>query len=160
VGLDALDAPAASAELIAQTDASLHRYRRIGHDVRVGRARPVSVDLGLLVCVLPTFDRGSVERAILDSLRSGPRATGGQAFFDPDRLTFGTDIHASAILGLVQAIPGVESVTITSLRRQFEDPAGELERGVLEVGELEVAQLNRTARFASGRLQLDMRGGR
>jgi predicted phage baseplate assembly protein len=160
VGLDALGGREAAAELIAEVDASLHRYRRIGHDVRVGQARRVSVDLGLRVCVLPTFDRGGVQRAILDALGTGTLTDGGQGFFDPDRLTFGTDIHASAIVGLVQEIPGVESVTITALQRQFEEPADELEKGVLDLDALEVAQLDRTASTASGRLRLELRGGR
>lgn len=160
VGLDALDAPSASPELIAQVDARLHRYRRIGHDLRVGQAQRVNVDLGLRVCVLPAFDRATVREAILEALGAGPLPDGGRAYFDPDRLTFGTDIHASAIVGIVQAIPGVESVSVTALRRQFEGDAGELDAGILEVGSLEVAQLDRTARVAAGRLRLDLRGGR
>jgi predicted phage baseplate assembly protein len=160
VGLDALDAPVAGPDLIAQVDARLHRSRRIGHDLRVGQARRVNVDVALRVCVLPAFDRVAVRSAILEALGTQPLVNGNPAFFDPDRLTFGTDIHASAIVGIVQAIPGVESVTVTALQRQFEGDAGELDDGILEVGPLEVAQLDRTARVASGRLRLDMRGGR
>jgi hypothetical protein len=160
VGLDALDAQVAGPELIAQVDARLHRFRRIGHDLRVGQARRVNVDLALRVCVLPAFDRVTVRTAILEALGTEPLVNGNPAFFDPDRLTFGTDIHASAIVGIVQTIPGVESVTVTALQRQFEGDAGELDAGILELAALEVAQLDRTARTASGRLRLDMRGGR
>jgi hypothetical protein len=120
----------------------------------------VNVDLALRVCVLPAFDRVTVRTAILEALGTEPLVNGNPAFFDPDRLTFGTDIHASAIVGIVQTIPGVESVTVTALQRQFEGDAGELDAGILELAALEVAQLDRTARTASGRLRLDMRGGR
>lgn len=160
VGLDPLHASVASLDLVAEVDARLHRTRRIGHDLRVGQARRVNVDLALQVCVLPAFDRATVRAAILDALGTRPLADGTPAFFDPDRLTFGTDVDASAIVGIVQAISGVESVTVTTLQRQYEGDAGERDAGLIEVRPLEVARLDRAARTASGRLRLDMRGGR
>jgi hypothetical protein len=112
------------------------------------------------VCVLPTFERGAVERAVRSALLPGRLQDGSLGFFDPDRLTFGSDVHASAIVGLVQAVPGVESVIITTFERRFEGPAGELETGELALGALEIAELDPAARPARGRLRLDMRGGR
>ena len=158
VGLDAAGRESSSAELIETVSGYLHRYRRIGHDLRVGSARKVPIELALRVCVLPEYERGAVARAILDSLSVGRGAGGTGGFFAPDRLTFGDDIAASAIVGLVQSIPGVESVTVTRLERRFEGPNGELEAGVIDLAPLEVAELDRMD--GVGRLRLDMRGGR
>jgi predicted phage baseplate assembly protein len=158
VGLDAAGRESSSAELIETASGYLHRYRRIGHDLRVGSARKVPIELALRVCVLPDHERGAVERAILDALSAGRGPDGTQGFFDPDRVTFGDDIAASALVGVVQAIPGVENVAVTRLERRFEGPDGELEAGLIDLGPLEVAELDRTD--GVGRLRLDIRGGR
>ena len=158
VGLDALGAETPSAGLIDSVTGSLQRYRRIGHDLLVGPAGIAPIELRLRVCVLPEYERGEVELAILDSLSAGRMIDGALGYFHPDRLTFGDDIYASAIVGRVQAIPGVESVSVTALNRRYGSPADELDKGLIDLDELEIAELDRAT--SKGRLRLDMRGGR
>ena len=158
VGLDPVGREVPPPDLIEAVRGSLERYRRIGHDLVVGPASKVPIELRLRICVLPEYERGAVEEAILESLGAGRIMDGALGFFDPDRLTFGDDIQVSMIVGRVQAIAGVESVSVTRLERRFDGPADELDAGVLDVGDLEIAELDRAA--GVGRLRLDMRGGR
>src|SRR5207244_11793468 len=139
----------------------LHRYRRIGHDVRVRRVAYVPIDLGLRICVLPHYQRGEVEKAILDALSSRLLPGGAKGFFHPDNLTFGGEVALSAIVASVQAIDGVQSVDVVRFERLGEGDHGELARGTLRLGPFEIARLDNDARRpGNGRLSLDMRGGR
>jgi hypothetical protein len=65
------------------------------------------------------------------------------------------------LVGAVQAVEGVESVSVTKLQRLFEEPKHEIARGVLPLGALEVAQLDNDLRAPEkGQLKLDLKGGR
>jgi len=132
----------------------LHRYRRIGHDVVVKRAVSVALDIEVKVCVLPHFLRGHVEAALLEAL-------GNRGLFHPDKLTFGEGIALSRLVAAAQAVPGVESVEVTTFQRLYEGPNGELEAGFLPLGPLEIARLDNDPRFpGNGRLKPTMGGGR
>ena len=64
-------------------------------------------------------------------------------------------------MAAAQAVPGVESVQVTKLQRQFAAADRELENGVLPFGPLEVARLDNDPSFPEhGKLTLDMQGGR
>ena len=139
----------------------LQSYRRIGHDVHVVPARLVPLDLALTVCVKPGYLRGHVKAAVLAALGNRRLPGGKPAFFHPDSLTFGESIYVSRIVGVVQAIEGVDSVVVTRLERLGEGPYGEIEEGLLKLDALEVAQLDGDPNFPeAGTLTLTMGGGR
>lgn len=162
VGLDMKAAYAAqSACIAAEVEAYLEDYRRIGHDLDVRLGEYVSIDLALAVCVLPNYLRGHVKKALLDAFGSRALKGGALGFFHPDRLTFGDDIYLSAIIAAAQAIPGVASVRVTRLQRQFQAPNHEIENGLLPLGPFEIARLDNDPNYPSnGRLQIDIQGGR
>ena len=161
VAMDAAGMDTASPTLLQTAFDHLRRYRRMGHDVRVTPARYVSVDIALTICVRPNYLRGHVKAALLDVFSPRRRADGRAGFFHPDRLTFGEGVYVSQLVAAAQAVPGVESVRVMRLQRQFEAPNRELENGVLPLGPLDVARLDNDPNFPEhGQLELDVRGGR
>lgn len=156
VALDALGLPSAPDWMLDDTRRTLHRYRKIGHDLAVSTAAAVPIDLHLCINVRPGYLAGHIRSALLDTLGSGP---GG--YFHPDRLTFGTPVRVSGIVAAAAAVPGVRSVTVLTLERLFGPPGTAVDTGVLPIRALEVARLDGDpARPENGRLQLTLVGGR
>jgi hypothetical protein len=161
VAVDALGGDVADSALLAQVEAWLRVARRMGHDLAVVPATLVPLDLEVAICVDPHHDRGAVKAAALGVLGSGRGPHGRTGMFHPDNLTFGTGIRLSRIVAAVQALEGVASVEVTRLRRLDHPDAGELEAGLLPIGDLEVAQLAGDPSLPEhGRLTLVMGGGR
>jgi hypothetical protein len=157
VAVDARGGAVADPALLDDVSGALRGVRRMGHDVAVTPARSVPLDVEVRVCVEPHHARGQVKAAVLDVL--GPQRRTGM--FHPDNLTFGSSVRVSRITAAVQAIDGVADVEVTRLQRLGEPAAGELDAGVLTVGDLEVAELaNDPSLPERGRLVLVMGGGR
>ena len=111
--------------------------------------------------MLPHYLRGHIEAALRDAFSNRRRPDGGQGFFHPDRLTFGQSIYLSRLVAEAQAIAGVQSCRVVTLRRLGAIDAGEIASGVLAIGRLEVAQLDNDPSFPEhGTLTLTLGGGR
>lgn len=161
VAVDPLGQEEANAALLKEIEGRLYRYRRIGHDLVVRPAHRVPLDIELLICVVPGYLRGHVKAALLDVFCNRMLPDGRLGFFHPDNLTFGEGIYLSKLVATAQTIPGVESVKVNKLERLFEGPNGEIEKGVLPLGPLEIARLDNDPDFPeNGRVILDVRGGR
>ncbi|MFB7160941.1 putative baseplate assembly protein [Streptomyces sp. NPDC056242] len=168
VALDAEGTSDLQRRLSEDVRLGLHRFRRIGHDVVTGPALQVPLDVALTVFVDPDHLADHVRQAVLRALRPGPQPAGGLGFFDPDVLTFGTPVRASALVAAVAGIPGVRHCEVTRLRRlqRFTDggtgPGPDVPpSGVLRLRALEIARLDGdSARPENGWLTLDVRGGR
>ncbi len=161
VAVDPCGTEEASRALLQEVKRRLYRYRRIGHDLKVEPARYVSLDIELSVCVLPHYLRGHVEAALLDVFSNRVLPGGKLGFFHPDNLTFGEGIYLSQLVATAQAVTGVESVRVTKLQRQYEQPNGEIANGVLPLGPLEIARADNDPNYPEhGVLRLIMRGGR
>ena len=102
-------------ELLAEVDAYLTRYRRIGHDLAVTPARYCRLDLGLSICVKPLYLQAQVAALLRQCLGTGVLPDGTLALFNPDRLTFGQAVYLSPIIAAAQSIPGVLEVQVTRL---------------------------------------------
>jgi hypothetical protein len=147
--------------LLDEIEQSLYPYRRIGHDLVVAWAQYVPLDIELTICVRPDFLRGHVKAALLGLFSNRALPDGRRGFFHPDNLSFGDGIFLSQLVATAQAVPGVESVTVTTLQRLGEGPNHEIENGVLPLGPLEVARLDNDPNIPeNGQLRLEMRGGR
>ncbi|WP_328869518.1 putative baseplate assembly protein [Streptomyces sp. NBC_00287] len=156
IAIDALGSGAPTAELLAEVTQSLEAYRRIGHDLVVGPARLVPLDIALTVCALPGHQHGQILAELYRVLGAGP---GG--FFHPDAQTFGDPVRLSRLVAVAAAVQGVESVEVTRLRRLFEQDRGEREDGVLRLGPLEIATCdNDPDRPENGRLAISLGGAR
>ncbi len=139
----------------------LEQYRRMGHDVAVEQARYVPVELEMCIVVQPHYLRGHVEGDLLKRFSNRLLPDGTKGFFHPDNLSFGDGIAVSTLVALAQTVQGVLSVQVKKLQRFGEGPNLELQKGILEVGPLEVAQLDNDPSFPEqGTLKFDMKGGR
>ncbi|MXM63596.1 putative baseplate assembly protein [Streptomyces sp. HUCO-GS316] len=156
VAIDAYGTGAPTDELLRQVAGALEAYRRIGHDLVVGPARPVPLDIALTVCAAPGHQHGQILAELYQVL-----GTGRRGFFHPDALTFGDPVRLSRLVAVAAAVPGVESVQVTRLRRLFEQDRGEREDGVLRLGPLEIASCdNDPDRPENGLLAISLGGAR
>ena len=161
VAVDQYGKETAESALLAKIATHLDQYRRIGHIVTVKAAQYVSLDLAFTVRVLAGYLRAHVRKAILDKLSNRQLPDGSLGFFHPDNQTFGQGIHLSKIVATIQGVAGVESVETDTFQRQFEEPNGEIEAGILKLGELEIGRVNNDPSFPEhGQLILKMEGGR
>ena len=135
-------------------EAHIEPFRMAGHDVALDDPVRVSLELELLVCVLPGYARSAVRARVLELL-------GRRGLFHPDRLTFGQPVYLGPIYAAVRGVPGVESVEVVKFGRQGQthDPRPLLE-GVLPLGRLEIARLDDDRNFPEhGVLRLALHGG-
>ncbi|MBD0371732.1 MAG: putative baseplate assembly protein [Pyrinomonadaceae bacterium] len=148
-------------ELLKSIEGQLYPYRRMGHDLSVAPASYVPLEIKLEVCVEPHYQAGHVEAALMDAFSTHALPGGKRGFFHPDNLTFGGGIHLSQLVATAQAVEGVRSVTVSVLQRSFNEPSGEIESGVLPLGTMEIARLDRDPSFPEhGKLTFKMTGGR
>ena len=161
VAADAWGSETPDKKLLSEVKSSLYRYRRMGHDLSVEAAQYVPLAITLELCISSTTLRGHVKAALLEVFGTRVQPDGRLGFFHPDKLTFGDGIHLSRLVAAAQAVPGVESVRVTQLERQFEGPNGELANGLLPLGPYEIAQLDNDPDFPEhGQLTLVLKGGR
>ena len=161
VAIDPQHAEEADAALLREVEERLFRYRRMGHDLCVGPALLVPLQIAMDICVSPAFARGHVKADVLRALGNQPLAGGKLGFFHPDSLSFGEGIRLSRLVAAVKAVAGVETVKVTELRRAGVPRGSEIEDGILPIGPMEVAQLDNDPNFPeNGALKLTMRGGR
>ena len=168
VAVDPLATETADTELLAEVDAYLARYRRIGHDLSVTPASYVSLDLGLSICLKPLYLQAQVAALVRRLLGTGVLPDGTPALFNPDRLTFGQAVYLSPIVAAVQSVPGVLEVQVTRLARlvpgrppPLATPDSVPASGMLPLGPSEIARLDQNPNAqGDGRLTLLLRGGR
>ncbi|MGW6095726.1 putative baseplate assembly protein [Streptomyces sp. NPDC055157] len=163
VAVDVLGEGEPSPELLDSVVYALESYRRIGHDLVVGPARSVPLDIALAVCAAPGHQHGRILAELYRLLGTRPLTGGRLGFFHPDALTFGEPVRLSRLVAVAAAVHGVENVRVTRLRRLFhEDPLDDtaLEAGVLRLGPLEIARCdNDPDRPELGRLSIELGGG-
>ncbi|GHA89673.1 MULTISPECIES: putative baseplate assembly protein [Streptomyces] len=163
VAVDTLGAGDPEPELLDSVAYALERYRRIGHDLVVGPASNVPLDVALSVCAAPGHQHGRILAELYRLLGSGRLLDGRLGFFHPDVLVFGEPVRLSRLVAAAAGVRGVESVTVTRLRRLFDEADGgatALETGVLRLGALEVARCdNDPDRPDNGRLAIELAGG-
>ena len=161
VAIDPHDTTELAGALLQEIAGDLHSYHRVGHDLAIVPADYAPLEIELTVCVLAHYQRGHVEAALLESFSNRILPGGKRGFFQPDELTFGSDVYLSRLIATAQAVQGVESVTVKVLKRRFLDPSGEIESGVLPLEATEVARLDNDLSFPeNGKLTLKMIGGR
>ena len=69
-------------------------------------------------------------------------------------------MYASQLIAAAQAVAGVQEVDLITLERYFEGPNDEVQNGVLQLGPLDIAQLDNHASLPeNGKLVFIMMGG-
>jgi predicted phage baseplate assembly protein len=160
VTLDPFGRESSPPGLVHEIRADLERYRRIGHELRVGPAIYVPLSISLHVFVMPSYQQAHVRAALLDRFAARPLPDGTLGFFAPDNLRFGKRVVASEIVATAQSIPGVLWSRVTQLQRVGQGDAGELALGFLALGPAEIARVDNTGFPEDGTFTLQMEGGR
>lgn len=141
--------------------AHLDRFRMAGHDVRANDPVHVSLEIDLLVCVIPGAFRSDVHRGLLDVLGSRTRADGARALFHADNFSFGQTVYLSPLYAAARTVAGVASVQVTRFHRQGQEDAKPLADGFMTLGRLEIARLDNDRNFPEhGVLRLELHGGK
>jgi predicted phage baseplate assembly protein len=160
VSIDPVGREDADTRLLADIERDLSRFRRMGHDLAVVRAKYVPIVLRLDVCARPFYERAHVKAALLAAFGTRVLPGGRRGFFHPDNLTFGEGIYMSQIIAAAQRVTGVECVEVVEFHRLFEAPNREIENGVLPLSPSEIPQLDNDPNYPErGVLDIRMRGG-
>ncbi len=139
----------------------LERYRMAGINLEVDSPLYVSLEIEMIVCVLPQFFTGDVKRALLDLFSSGLTSNGQKGIFHPDHFSFGQTVYLSPLYAAAQAVQGVSSVQVTTFQRQGNKEEEALKSGKLILGRREIARLDNDPNFPErGIFNIIMKGGR
>jgi hypothetical protein len=150
-------------EILQRIGVKLSRYRRIGHSVRVFRAKRMTPVLKMKVMIPCHVSRSTVESMLHQLFSSRTMPNGELGYFHPDRSTFGDGIIVSDLIAVACRHLGENalSVEVTALHRRESGPGSELIDGILKLKPLEIIRFDnnpRSPRF--GRLEIDPVGGR
>ncbi len=146
-----------------ETEIARHvgRYRMAGHDTEFNDPVYVSLEIDLLVCVLPNYFRADVSAGLYEVLSNRVLADGRRGLFHPDNLSFGQTVYLSQIYATARQVAGVASVNATRFQRQGIDATQYLNDGFMRLARLEVPRLDNDANFQEhGVLRLNLFGGK
>jgi hypothetical protein len=139
----------------------LERYRMAGVDLEIDGPRFVSLEIAMQVRVRSTYFRSDVKAALLEVFSNRRRPDGQRGVFHPDNWSFGQPVYLSRLYTTAYAVPGVASVSITTLQRQGQPDSRPLEEGKLSLQRLEIARLDNDPNFPErGVLRLQLEGGK
>jgi predicted phage baseplate assembly protein len=147
VAVDQLGKEEPDADLLDEIREHLEGSSRLGHDLKIVPAVHVPLDITISICVKPHYQKGHVEAALLDVFSDRAIPDGSLGFFHPDNLSFGDSIYLSKIVAAAQAVDGVEMVMVKKLERHGTGPNHEIENGLLQLGPLEIAQVDNDPNF-------------
>ena len=150
-----------SDEMQARVKAWVTHYTQAGYDLEIDPPIYVPLEIEVDICVKPTHFRADVKQAVLAALSSKVLPNGQRGFFHPDNFTFGQSLYLSQLYAAIEAVEGVDSAQVRRFKRFYRLPNGELEKGYIPMGRLEVAQLENDPSFPeNGVLRLTMLGGK
>lgn len=139
----------------------LEPFRMAGHDLEIDSPRYVPLEIEMLVCVKRDYFRSQVKQALLAVFSNRILPDGRRGVFHPDNFTFGQPVYLSPLYAAAQTVVGVASVQVTRFQRQRQPSSIALNQGKLELGRLEIAQLDNDPNFPDrGMFRLKMEGGK
>lgn len=130
-------------------------YRMTGQEVFLTDAQVVGINISLSVRVSGNFFQSEVRRAVIQALGN---EVGG--FFEPGKIKFGEDLHASDIVEVLMALDGIEAVCLNRFKRVGKRYPDQSDNGRIILEGLEVAVCdNNATRPERGILRLLTHGG-
>jgi hypothetical protein len=163
---------ASGSPIDATFQAALARFvesdRIAGWELEIGALRYVGLDIAITVTLEPGASRGQVEAGLESAFGNRDLPDGRRGFFHPASFTFGQPVYLSRVIAAALAVPGVAAVDLDDtppkpnrFRRYGEPPRGELARGEISIGGLEIARLDSDpAAPQRGRIRFFLEGGR
>jgi hypothetical protein len=137
----------------------LDAVRLIGEDLELRPPLFVPLEIHVSLCVDSGYWPQDVRSFLDQEFSTGFTPDGRRAFFHPDAWTFGQALHASEILGRLQAVPGVEHVRTLSMKR-WNDPAPAQAEVIKVRGNEIILVAGDPDRMEEGFIDFDLRGGR
>jgi len=142
--------------------------RIAGWELEIGALRYVGLDVAMSVTLDPGASRSRVEAGLAAAFGNRDLPDGRRGFFHPANFTFGQPVYLSRVIAAALAVPGVAAVDLDDtpprpnrFRRYGEPPRGELARGEIPIGGLEIARLDGDpAAPQRGRIRFFLEGGR
>lgn len=136
-------------------------FRQAGYDLDLQAPSFVPVELDLDICVAAGHFRSDVLAAVRSALGASVLADGSPGWFHPANWTFGTALRLSSVYAAVESVEGVDSLTVTTLRRLGQPDNGELDRAILTTGAWEIVRCDNDPSFPEhGVLRLTAHGGK
>jgi len=106
--------------------------------------RYVPLQISLTIKVLPSYAPNTVRHQV---------AVAVAELYRFGRPSFGEPVYLSALIAKAMDVPGVANVNVEEFRRFGRPPLGEIEAGRIDIGPIEIAQLdNRVDAANRGRL--------
>jgi len=131
-------------------------WRMTGQEVILEDAEAVGINMSIAINIRPQYFQSEILHAVQEVLGNG---SGG--FFEPGRLHFGEDIHASDLFEILMGLAGVEAVCLNRFKRIGNQYLDQSDSGVIELGAWEVAVCdNDLANPDNGYYKLVLNGGR
>lgn len=150
-----------------ELSAFIERFQLAGHDVEIAPPKFVPLDIAFSVCVEPGYLRSDVKQALLRRFSNQALPDGSRGFFHPDNFTFAQPVYLSEIIAAAMDVPGVRWVSVdpeadppARFQRWGEAPRAEIANGYIDIGRLEIAQLdNDPNEPENGKIEFHMEGG-
>lgn len=139
--------------------AHLEAVRLIGEDLEIRAPDFIPLEVTVVACVHPDYWVEDVRWEVLEALSSGWTQEGAMGFFHPDRWTFGQELRASQVIGVVQAVQGIDHVDAVRMRRWRDAATPVTEIVQLRPNEIILVR-NDPDRMEDGALVLELNGGR
>jgi len=131
-------------------------YSMVGQEVILLDAVPIGISMSLSVRVAANYFRSEVRHAIGQALGTDP---GG--FFEPGRLRFGEDLHASDIYEALMQLDGIEHVCLNRFKKVGSQYANHADDGLIVLDGIEVARCDNVSGSPGlGYWRLVLHGGR
>lgn len=138
----------------------LERYRIAGYDLEINGPIYVPLEISMNVCVKPGYFRSNVKQSLLLAFSNYELANGRRGFFHSDNFTFSQPLYLSHIYEAAMEVAGVESVEVTVFQRWGKFSTGEIDKGILTPGRLEIIRLDNDPNFPeNGKISFSMEGG-
>ncbi len=145
----------------------IERFQLASHDVEIEPPRFVPLDIALRVCVEPGHLRSDVRQALLETFSNRDLPDGRRGFFHPDNFTFDQPVYLSRVIAAAMQVPGVRWVEVDEsadppgrFQRWGESSRGEIAAGYIDIGRLEIAQLDNDPNAPeNGKIEFYMEGG-
>jgi Baseplate J-like protein len=137
----------------------LNAVRLIGEDLEIRPPQFVPLDIRVKLCIHPEYWPEDIKFLLEQEFSDGFTPDGRMGFFHPDRWTFGQELHASQILGRIQAIEGVEHVIAIALKRWNEKTPGTDKIAHLRPNEI-IEVRNDPDHMEKGFIEFKVKGGR
>jgi hypothetical protein len=148
-----------SETLRASVENALDAVHLIGEDIEVRAPQYVPLIITVAICVASDYWIDDVAPVVESAFTNGYTPEGMQAFFNPDRWTFGQALHASQIEGWLKKIEGVEHVIEVHMTRWWDQSVTSNE--VITVAPEEIVLVsNDPSRLELGRISFSYEGER